>query len=1073
MKTKYKVLIALAIIAVLGLTGFLVWWFKFRNKSKYLHKRVKEYIPPVKEDVHKKITEDKDNSEVSNSVEIPKVVYLTYHDIDMIPPQVIEDLKKYCHGYKVEIYRHQSCEDFLYKYYGADVMQLFGELDPLKKSTFWALCRIYVNGGYYLNIRKKFTGHISDLPSSTKTVNMSHKGRNLVALSSKPRAPELWNLIMSYFPKIKVIQQEGHIVHYDIPTQVYRNFPIEFTSSIDELIYRHRNLPVVDPKKIDVPVLYINMDKHTERRKSMEAQLEGVTSVTRVPGVLVTDKKYQPLPPYSVTKGELGCTMAHRNAWQTFMDNKDWEKVLILEDDAALRLSSRWKKRLSELQTPVFLAQGGTAYILDRETGKYLLDHFNKRPVLDIPVDSWMWKMLETNEYSQEQVGFSNDTARKCDTLYYIYTYNAEEEIPTSITDRRYGTDVRHHYAEIAVNLIKKSTSDIDLLTIDPQGAVMQNIGKPVIAILDFEEEDTFFNSLLNMYDNRFRVEVYIKKVLGPSYRKKKRDHIKFFELDYSNIYEKAFNKIIKPEYSNFVVKDKFKTINFNHVINTTYSVDCHGFPTTRNTKGQLPSCFLSKHVEEGERHVASMFTRPNACVLELGGGSGAVSVIVQQMLKNKGNHVVVQPEKGEADETPMFGGIDNLSKNKKACQCEYHIIDHVLKVGEGEEIQRLVSKPFDTLVVDCEGCLVNEYRKNPGLFSHVTMIQVERDDIIIEGSDNYAPLLTDIGFNKIHDGVGCDGRCPTEVWVRTLENPEQGSQYGEGSKQKSPMKIDVDEAKDFCKQDTPGCSQFEQAGILAQIYSQIGTTNKYFVEFGARRPQILNSSYFRMKEGWYGLLLDGSPLGNAPNTGGEQEDSRILLNAKDDDRVRLRQAFLTKDNINTIFTSHRVPRLFDLLTIDIDRNDYHILESLNLKRFTPRVIAVEFSGYFNSDEHCVSRYYPDGVWDGKSITGCSLRALNDLMNKRGYSYVAHAAGEHAIFVINSELSYEDVNKEIPHIIPHGWQYESRVGKKYAPYDPSDFQCKDAQTKEGYSSKSEMKSGKDHWPYLERDHLVG
>ena len=32
MKTKYKVLIALAIIAVLGLTGFLVWWFKFRNK---------------------------------------------------------------------------------------------------------------------------------------------------------------------------------------------------------------------------------------------------------------------------------------------------------------------------------------------------------------------------------------------------------------------------------------------------------------------------------------------------------------------------------------------------------------------------------------------------------------------------------------------------------------------------------------------------------------------------------------------------------------------------------------------------------------------------------------------------------------------------------------------------------------------------------------------------------------------------------------------------------------------------------------------------------------------------------
>ena len=105
---------------------------------------------------------------------------------------------------------------------------------------------------------------------------------------------------------------------------------------------------------------------------------------------------------------------------------------------------------------------------------------------------------------------------------------------------------------------------------------------------------------------------------------------------------------------------------------------DPHGFPIIQ--RGQLPSCFLSKHVEEGERHVASMFTRPNACVLELGGDSGAVSVIVQQMLKNKGNHVVVQPKKGEAAETPMYGGIDNLSKNKKACQCEYHIIDHVFR---------------------------------------------------------------------------------------------------------------------------------------------------------------------------------------------------------------------------------------------------------------------------------------------------------------------------------------------------------------------------------------------------------
>jgi hypothetical protein len=765
-----KVLLAIAVAAVLGLTGFLLWWFMFRNGSKSSG-RIKEYMLPMKENVDKRILKEKEKTrEGADSAVVPKVVYATYHDIDLVPHRVIEDLKRYCHGYKVEVCGYRSCEDFLYKYYGPDVMQLFRELDPSKKSRLWALCRLYVDGGYYLDIRRKFDGHVSNLPSSTKTVNISHKGQDLVALSAKPKAPELWSLIERHFPNTGNNPQEIHIAEYDAPSQVRRDFPLGFRSGVDELIYRHRNLPDVDPQKVDLPVLYINMDKHKERRKSMEEQLKGVTSVTRIPGVLVTDKKHQPLPPSGITKGELGCFMAHRNAWQTFMDNEDWEKVLILEDDAALRLSSRWRRRLSELQTPVFLAQGGTAYILDRKTGKYLLDRLNKRPIFDIPVDSWMWKMLETNEYSREQVGFSSDTARKCDTLYYIYTYNAEEEVPTAITDRRYGTDVRDHYAEIAVNLIKKSTLGIDLLTIDPQGAVVQNIGTPVIAILDFHDGNTFFDSLLDMYDNRFRVEVYTKEVLGPSYRNKKRDHIKFFDLDYSSIHEEVFNKIIKSEHCDFVVKDEFKAINLGRVVNATYSVDCHGFPTSRGTKGRLPSCFSGRHVEEGERHVASVFTKPNACVLELGGGSGAVSVIVQQMLKNKSNHVVVQPEKGVDGETPMFGGIANLSKNKEACQCEYHIIDHVLEVGEGKEIQRLVSKPFDTLVVDCEGCLVKEYRKNPGLFSHVTMVQVERDDTIIEGSESYDPLLTDLGFSKIHDGVGCDGRCPTEVWVRSLE---------------------------------------------------------------------------------------------------------------------------------------------------------------------------------------------------------------------------------------------------------------------------------------------------------------
>ena len=384
-----NVLLAVAIAAVLGLTGFLLWWFMFRNGSKSSGK-IKEYMLPMKENVDKRILKEKEKTtRGSDSAVVPKVVYATYHDIDLVPQRVIEDLKRYCHGYKVEVCGYRSCEDFLYRYYGPDVMQLFRELDPSKKSRLWALCRLYVGGGYYLDIRRKFDGYVSNLPSSTKTVNICHKGQDLVALSAKPKAPELWSLIERYFPKTGNNPQEIHIADYDAPSQVHRDFPLEFRSSVDELIYRHRNLPDVDPQKVDLPVLYINMDKHKERRKSMEAQLKGVTSVTRIPGVLVTDKEHQSLPPHSVTKGELGCAMAHRNAWKTFMENKDWEKVLILEDDAALKLSSRWRESLSRIQAPAFLAQGATGYILDRPTAEYLLQEF-QRSNINIGVDSWI-----------------------------------------------------------------------------------------------------------------------------------------------------------------------------------------------------------------------------------------------------------------------------------------------------------------------------------------------------------------------------------------------------------------------------------------------------------------------------------------------------------------------------------------------------------------------------------------------------------------------------------------------------------------------------------------------------------
>lgn len=164
-------------------------------------------------------------------------------------------------------------------------------------------------------------------------------------------------------------------------------------------------------------------------------------------------------------------------------------------------------------------------------------------------------------------------------------------------------------------------------------------------------------------------------------------------------------------------------------------------------------------HLEDkewGERCVARMFTPSNAVVLELGGGSGSVSAVIQEQLADKTKHVVVQPQHG------MFGGLAALKHTKQKLGCKFHIVGHVLEAGEQDQIIAKIGLPT-VLVADCENCLVGEYHKNPRLFDSLKMIQAERDDF----DNSYAKLFEVLQMTKVHSGKGCNGKCATEVWVK------------------------------------------------------------------------------------------------------------------------------------------------------------------------------------------------------------------------------------------------------------------------------------------------------------------
>lgn len=186
------------------------------------------------------------------------------------------------------------------------------------------------------------------------------------------------------------------------------------------------------------------------------------------------------------------------------------------------------------------------------------------------------------------------------------------------------------------------------------------------------------------------------------------------------------------------------------------------------------------------------------------------------------------------------------------------------------------------------------------------------------------------------------------------------------------------------------GYSQGDEDGIIDEIFRRIGTTNRHFVEFGAG-DGLQNNTTALVADGWRGAWLDGFD-GNVATI--QREFAQVVAA----DKLRVRQAFITAENIEALFTELGVPDEPDLLSIDIDGNDYWIWRAIT--HYRPRVVVIEYNATFGRSARCVVPYRPDGVWNYTCHYGAGLAALEGLGREKGYSLVGCCyQGTNAFFV--------------------------------------------------------------------------
>lgn len=203
--------------------------------------------------------------------------------------------------------------------------------------------------------------------------------------------------------------------------------------------------------------------------------------------------------------------------------------------------------------------------------------------------------------------------------------------------------------------------------------------------------------------------------------------------------------------------------------------------------------------------------------------------------------------------------------------------------------------------------------------------------------------------------------------------------------------------------------SQNGEDGIIRIIFDKIKTTNKFCVEFGIH-PHEGNTIHLQ-KNKWYCLWMDGNG---------------------DDEKIK--KEFITAENINLLFKKYNVPKEFDLLSIDIDYNDYWIWKAINIR---PRVVVIEYNSSISLNESKVVEYEPNKCWDGTNYFGASLLALYKLGINKGYTLIGcDNSGTNAFFVRHDLVKNNFKVRDIKEIYKPP-KYGKKINGKYIGHPPS------------------------------------
>ncbi len=195
--------------------------------------------------------------------------------------------------------------------------------------------------------------------------------------------------------------------------------------------------------------------------------------------------------------------------------------------------------------------------------------------------------------------------------------------------------------------------------------------------------------------------------------------------------------------------------------------------------------------------------------------------------------------------------------------------------------------------------------------------------------------------------------------------------------------------------------SQTGEDGVLSKVLSLLPSQDHWSVEFGAwDGERHSNTRNLIENAGYRTVYIEGDDARYCDLQSAFQGDARVVP-------IHRYVNFDGPDRLDCILQSQvpDLPQDFDLLSIDIDGNDYHVWEAV--EAFRPKVVIIEFNPTIPTEVSFVQERAL-GV-----SQGASLKALDELARRKGYQLVS-VLPWNAIFVRQELFAAFDIDDNRP-----------------------------------------------------------